>query len=308
LSILAMHATTNQRGDALLTSTPMADVTQATSAAPLYFPQFADGGGYSTMLILLNTTNTVETGKLYWFSDNGLGSVVQQVGGNAGSTFPYTIPAGGMLVFQTDGSPSAMDVGSVQAIPDAGMNAPAGAGIFSLTQGGVLVTQAGIPSAVPTTHAHIYVDTSGGHDTGLAIANPSPSSITTLTVSALAGDGVTPAGTSTGPIQLPANGHAAAFAGQFISGLPAGFTGILDISSPQPFAALTVRSLTNARGDTLFTTFSIADFNQTLVTPLIFPQVADGGGYQTQFIFLSTSGASIQTVNSFGDSGLPIVW
>ncbi len=307
LSILALHMTVNQRGDVLMTSTPMADMTQPASTAPLYFPQFADGGGYNTMLILLNSTNSVETGKLDWFSDVGSAAAVQQVGGNFGSTFPYSIPAGGIFVFQTAGLPSSVQAGSVQAIPDTGSNAPVGAGVFSLTQGGALVTRSGIPSAAPTTHARIYVDTSGGHDTGLAIANPSASGLT-VTVSALADDGVTPVGTSNGPVQIPADGHAAAFAEQFISGLPAGFTGVLDVSSPQPFAALTVRSLTNARGDMLFTTFPIADFNQTPATPLIFPQIADGGGYQTQFIFLSTGGASIQTINFFGNNGLPIIW
>ncbi len=127
-----------------------------------------------------------------------------------------------------------------------------------------------------------------------------------LTVNAFASDGVTPVGISNGPIQLLANGHSAAFADQFISGLPAGFTGVLDISSPQPFAALTVRSLTNARGDTLFTAFPIADFSQTPITPVVFPQIAYGGGYQTQFIFLSTGSASIPTINFYGDSGSPI--
>jgi hypothetical protein len=32
--------------------------------------------------------------------------------------------------------------------------------------------QSGIPAADTTTHAHIYVDLSGGHNTGLAIVNP----------------------------------------------------------------------------------------------------------------------------------------
>ncbi|MBZ5538692.1 MAG: hypothetical protein LAO31_22320 [Acidobacteriia bacterium] len=306
LSILALRQTTNQRGEALLTSTPIVDMTQPTSTSPLYFPQFADGGGYTTMLTLMNTTNAVETGTLAFYLDNGTPVVVQQVGGSSGSTFSYSIPARGVFVFQTDGSPSSIHAGSVQAIPDEGMETPAGAGVFSLTQGGNLVTQSGIPSAIPTTHARIYVDTSGGHDTGLAIANPWASSMSVV-LSALESDGVTPAGSSNGPIDLSANGHMAKFAGEFISGLPIGFTGVLDISSSQPFAALTLRLLTNTRGDTLLTTFPIADFNQSPVTPLVFPQIADGGGYQTEFILLNTNGgSSILTLNFSGDSGAPL--
>lgn len=306
LSILALRLTNNQRGDALLTSTPIVDMTQGSSITPLYFPQFADGGGYTMLLILLNTSAGTETGKLRFYLDDGSAVVVHQVGGNSNSTFSYNIPAGGVYVFQTDGSPASVHAGWVQAVPDAGMMAPVGAGVFSLTQGGILVTQSGVPSAVPTTHARIYVDESGGHDTGLAIANPSGSPMAVV-LSAFQTDGVTPEGSSNGPVNLAVNGHKAAFAGQFITGLPAGFTGVLDITSAQPFAALTLRLLNNARGDTLLTTFPIADFHQAPVTPLVFPQIADGGGYQTQFIFLDTSGsASTVTLSYSGDNGSPI--
>jgi hypothetical protein len=88
---------------------------------------------------------------------------------------------------------------------------------------------------------------------------------------------------------LAANGNSAQFADELISGLPAGFTGILDISSTLPFSALTVRSLTNERGDFLITTFPIADFNQPAPSPVLFPQIADGGGYTTTFILLSST-------------------
>ncbi|MDD5541541.1 MAG: protease pro-enzyme activation domain-containing protein [Acidobacteriia bacterium] len=307
LSILALRQTTNQRGEALLTSTPIVDMTQTAGSTPLNFPQFADGGGFSTLLILLNTTSSTETGNLFFYLDGGTPVVVTQVGGGSNSTFPYSVPPGGVFVFQTDGSPANINAGSVQAIPNAGMQGPVGAGVFSLTQNGILVTQSGVPSATPTTHAHIFVDTSGGHDTGLAMANPSGSPIT-VTLAATQSDGVTAAGTSNGPVPLPANGHAAKFVEQFISALPPGFTGVLDISSAQPFAALTLRSLTNGRGETLLTTFPIADFNQTPVAPLVFPQIVDSGGFQSEIILLSTSnsGTSGVTVNYLDNSGAPI--
>jgi hypothetical protein len=305
LSILALRQTTNQRPETLLTSTPMADLTQPLSAVPLYFPQFADGYGYTTMVVLLNTSNAPETGTLKLFQNDGTPLVVQQVGGPSNSSFSYSIPAGGVYVFQTDGSPAVVNAGSAQVIPDTGMNTPVGAGVFSYTPpgGGILVTQAGIPSATPTTHARIYVDRSGGHETGLAIANPTGTPLN-FTLNAFQVDGTTPAGSGGGT--LSGNGHAASYAWQFISGLPAGFTGVLDISSPQQFVALTLRDLTNARGY-LLTTFPIADFTQTAPNPLIFPQIADSGGYQTQIILISSSGATSNvTVNYFSYNGQPL--
>jgi hypothetical protein len=70
--------------------------------------------------------------------------------------------------------------------------------------------------------------------------------------------------------------------------------------------ALTLRSLNNARNEFLITTFPLADSNQGAPQPLIFPQIADGGGFKTQFILLGVNGASTTTTNLFGDTGAPI--
>jgi hypothetical protein len=304
LSVLALRMTTNQRSEALFTTTPVADLTRALSDSPIYFPQFVDGGGYLTTLILLNTSNVLETGKLTLFDNNGAPLVVNQVGGTRDSTFPYSIPPGGVFIFDTDGSPTDANAGSVQLIPDVNTTSPVGAGVFSFLQGGVRVTESGVPSASPTTHARIYVDQSGGHGTGLAIASPGNSAVS-VTLRAFQMDGSTPVGTSA-VVDLKSNGHTASFVSQLISGLPADFRGVLDISSSSPFVALTLRSLTNSRGNFLLTTFPIADTTRPAPAPLVFPQIADGGGYITEFILLSPSGASSVTLNFYGDDGTPL--
>jgi len=138
------------------------------------------------------------------------------------------------------------------------------------------------------------------------MANPGGTPIS-VRVSAFQLDGITPAGTNSSLIQLAGNGHTAAFAEQFIPGLPIGFTGVLDISAPSPFVALTLGSLVNARNDFLLTTFPIADFTQAVTGPLVFPQVADGGGYQTQIILLNGSSApSTVSINYLGNDGSPL--
>jgi hypothetical protein len=284
-------------------------MTQSLTATPLSFPQFADGGGYTTIVVLMNTNPSstgIETGHLRFFKDDGSPQTLRQAGGVSESTFSYNIPVGGVFVFQSDGSSSDVHSGGAQVVPDPGTITPVGAGIFGYTPGGILVTQSGTPSATPATHARIYVDMSGGHNTGLALANPGGSSMD-VRISAFQMDGATPAGTNSSLIHLAGNGHIAAFADQFISGLPNGFIGVLDISAPSPFAALTLRSLVNARGEFLLTTFPIADFSQAATGPLVFPQIADGGGYQTQIILLNTSSTpSTVSVNYSGNDGSPI--
>ena len=123
-----------------------------------------------------------------------------------------------------------------------------------------------------------------------------------ITATAYELDGVTPAGNGPGTVDLAPLGHDPKFAWQLIAGLPEGFTGVLDLRSADPFAALTQRSLYNERRDFLITTFPVADANQAPPSPLIFPQIADGAGYQTQIILLSTgSAASKVTVSYLGN-------
>jgi hypothetical protein len=304
LSVLALRLTMNQRNEALLTSTPIADLTKPLGSLPLYFPQFVDGGGYLTTLILLNTSNAAESGRLALFSDSGAPLMVNQIGGTRDSTFSYSIQPGGVFVFETDGSPVDANAGSVQLKPDANTSSPVGAGIFSFLQGGVRVTESGVPSASPTTHARIYIDQSGNHGTGLAIANPGTSGAN-ATLKAFQTDGSTIAGTSAG-VDLMGNGHTARFVSQLISGLPADFRGVLDMRSSSPFVAVTLRSLTNSRDNFLLTTFPIADGTQPAPAPIVFPQIADGGGYTTEFILLSPVGASTVTLGFYGEDGTPL--
>jgi hypothetical protein len=167
-----------------------------------------------------------------------------------------------------------------------------------------MISESGIPAAVSTTHARVYVDLSGNHNTGLAIANLADTNAD-ITIDAFQLDGVTAAGTSQGPLQLDANGYAAAFANEFITGLPTGFTGVLDVSSTTPFAALTLRSLVNERDDFLMTPFPIASADRDAPSPIVFPQIVDGGGYVTEFILISTGEASSATLGFYDETGEP---
>ena len=63
------------------------------------------------------------------------------------------------------------------------------------------------------------------------------------------------------------------------------------------------REVIDQFGRYLMTTFPIADFTQPAPSPVVFPQIADGGGYSTQFILLSAGGASTATLNFYDDAG-----
>jgi hypothetical protein len=297
LSVLALRMTTNQNGEGLFTTTPVADLNQSLVYDPIYFPHFVDGGGYTTSLILLNTSGTTESGKLD-FLDNRGGFF------STGFASIFSIPAGGLLRLQTDGISGNIRSGWVRVNPDPGSTAPVGSVILGFNPENNLVSESGIPAALSTTHARVFVDLRNNHNTGLAIANLTTSN-SSITIRAFQMDGVTPAGTSLGPLQLPGSGHDAKFADKLIDGLPDGFTGVLDVFSNSPFAALTLRSLVNERDDFLMTTFPIADATRSAPSPIVFPHIADGGGYVTEFILLDPTGAADTSISLFDETGVP---
>lgn len=300
ISVLALRMTSSTSGGkSLITSTPIADLTRPNASRNLFFSQVVDGGGWKTTIVLLNTTGTPEGGTMRFFDDNGALMNVRQINGGLSSTSTYSIPANGVFVFQTDGSPDKVNAGSLQLTADLNSQTPVGAGIFGYyTRFGALATESGIPSSSPTTHARIYVDKRFRYDTGLALANPT-GSVLSVTLTPYQRDGVTVAGG--GPVQmtLKGNGHLSAFAGQLISGLTDGFKGVLDVASSSPFVALTLRAF-----DSSITTFPVADLTTVAPTTLLFPQVTAGGDFQTEFIFLNGATTAQSMLSFTGDHAL----
>jgi hypothetical protein len=92
-------------------------------------------------------------------------------------------------------------------------------------------------------------------------------------------------------------------AADFVAGLPADFVGVMEASSTTPFVALTVRSLFDSRNDLLFTTFLVADLTRPAPSPVIFPHIADGAGFQTELILIQPTGAASMTVRYLDDNG-----
>ena len=307
LSILGLHLTTNQRRETILTSIPVADLNAAMPDSRLYFPQMADGDGYSTKLILLNTSGTAQNGWVRFFGDGGMPITVKPAGGAAAdSAFRYAIAPGGVYLLQTDGSPVQATVGWAEVVPDNGTGTPVGAGIFSRSVGEVLITESGVPSAQPTTRARIYVDMSNGHDSGIVVAAVGGAPLR-LDLKARNSDGTELAGGGTATLDLAGKGHQAAFPWQWIAGLEPGFRGVLDISGPAEFAAITLRSLVNSRREYLLTTFPVADLTRDAPAPMVFPQIGAGGGYKSEIILLSSDSATTAAVSFFGDGGSPLV-
>ncbi len=71
IAVVGLRSRTNERGDFLITTTP--PVAESTSSPPeLFFPHFADAGGYTTQFILFsNGARSSLSGTMRFFSQSG---------------------------------------------------------------------------------------------------------------------------------------------------------------------------------------------------------------------------------------------
>ncbi len=296
VSLVALRGFTNERSEFLITTLPVTTV-DSQIATPLILPHFADGGGWKTQVILVNPTDTTLSGTIQFLSQSS----------TTISTSAYSIPARTSFKFTTDGTAAAVQVGSVRVAPASGTRAPSALAVFSFRSGGVTVTEAGVPALPVASAFRLYVEANDASQiqSGFAIANSS-SSTATITFELTKLDGSSTG--LTGSTTVPANGQVAKFLSEIFQNIPQPFKGVLRISGTG-IAVVGLRGRYNQRGDFLITTTSPVDEASPVTTAeYVFPHLADGGGYTTQFILFSgTAGQNASGVVRFFDqSGQPL--
>src|SRR5262249_36386080 len=212
-----------ERSEFLMTTLPVVDLT-ATVGQTVYFPHFADGGGWSTQILLINPTDDMMSGTVQFFGTGSPTTTAQPqsvtIAGQTSSTFTYVIPGRSSRRFVTSGQTDATAVGSVRVVPAANSGTPSGVSVFSVKSGATTVSEAGVPSVRTGSAFRMYVEASGtlgqvgSIQSGIAITNPSNSAATvTFELTGLDGKST---GLS-GSVIVPGSGQVARFLNQ-ISG------------------------------------------------------------------------------------------
>ncbi len=295
IGVAAIHTFTNQRSDFLITSQPVVS-TQSASNTLLVLPHFADGGGWATQVVLLNSTDQVITGTVQFFGEGTTNAAATAVNvvmdGISDSLFNYRIPARSAAKFVTSGTSSPLQSGSVRVTPSSGSPTPAGFTLFSLTAGGITITRSSSAGDVSSSAFRLYVEASGtlgqtgSIQTAVAIANTSSSPATVnfeLWTSTGVSTGVT------GSITIPAFGHAAKFFSDIFPAAALPVSGLLRVTAATSQVVIAaLRARYNERQEFLMTaTPSSNELAPIAISELIIPQVADQGGYSTQFVLFS---------------------
>ena len=295
ISAVALRGRTNERNEFLITTLPVANLAAAPSTLSGIFPHFADGGGWSTELLLVNPTDAAINGNVQFISPSGQ-PVFVSINNQSGGNFTYSIPARSARSFITSGVGPDTRAGSVVVVPSRGSVLPTGTLVFALRRSDVVVSEAGVALAAAGSKFRVYVEATEGFGTGavgsmqsgLAIANP-----TSIDV-AVRLELVNPSGASVAvtTITLPPESQIA----KFLSDAPGfenvslPFQGMLRVTSSAPIAVTGLRARYNERNDFLMTTTPPVPEDSATGAEIFFPQFADAGGYSTQFVLFSSGG------------------
>jgi hypothetical protein len=291
IAVAAIRGRTNERGEWLMTTMPVADLGTAPLQQSVVLPHFAADGGWTTEIVLVNRTESVARGTVRFRSPSAQSAVVR-VGASTSDTFTYAVAPGASEVLRAIGATLNIQTGSVVVLPEPNTTPPTGFAIFSYEDGGVITRKVGVPAAAPGTAFRLYAEaigefgSAGSIQTALAVANTSANATTvTLELHHLNGSSTG----LQGSLQVPGNGQTALFLNQVpgFRPLPADFKGILRAAATTPISLIGLRVRYNERGDLLMAAMPPAHEGAASASNLFFPHIVDSGGYTTELILFS---------------------
>lgn len=223
------------------------------------FPQFVDGGGWSTSIYLVNLENHPTQFSVLFFKDDGTDLYVPVVGQGPVRGMMITLDVAGSIEFQTAGSSSVVSQGWA-LISQTNTDSIGAMAIFRYAAAGLQTQEAVVPITNQfDDHFVLMFDNTATFVTGIAIANPTSNAVVIpVNIRDQSGRIIDTRTTALGPY-----GHAAFILGQTWPST-AGIRGAIEfLTSGFGVAALGLRF--NGLAFTSFPVFE--NYNWTLAQP-----------------------------------------
>jgi hypothetical protein len=307
VSIIALRGLFNERtpSEFLITTLPVTNLSAAAGTGAVFLPHFADGGGWTTQIVLVNPTDSTLTGTIQFFGQGTASAAAAPLtvtaGGQTAASFNYAIPRRTSFKLGTAGLLPTTAAGSVRVTPAPGGTSPSSLVIFSYKPGAVTVSEAGVPG-IQGTGFRMYAEETatggvGAIQTGIAIANLGSTAATVnLELTDLAGA----SNGQSASVTVPGNGQVAKFLHELFPTLGFPFTGVLRITGGgvAGLSVVGLRGRYNERGDFLITTTPPTnEATPASASEFSFPHLANGGGYTTQFLLFSGTAGQASSGN-----------
>ncbi len=244
----------------------------------LFIPQVADGGGWNTVITLVNTDSEPAPFTLKFWQQDGSPLRLPLEGNGTLSEYSDTIPVGGTLVIRTTGSNPALSQGWAEILAQ---RAIGGMAVFR-ERGGNGVSEAAVSAAQPQgKHFQLPFDNTNSFQTGLAVVNTSLSEAD-VTLNLRDENGAI---ISSDSIVLPAHGHDAMLLPGRYPQL-ANRRGVIEFNSTNAdLAAVGLRFSPGGSFTSFESVISQPNYTGTMTRPVA--QVADGGGWKTTFVLVN---------------------
>ncbi len=258
LAAVTIRLSTNRHGEPVFATLPVvamagSEATPAEDQNRIIFPHIGAGGILSTQILLINTTPDRVKGSIALVGTNGqpLEMELDEVGG---SEFFYDILGNGIFLGTLRTSEEILQ-GYTIITPLEGTGLPSGTAVFQFRDADdLLVSEAGVAATLPTQTVRIFVDTLATQ-TGLAFALPEGAGVASaptlpqgpheisFELFDLLGNSL---GTRT--LEMSSGAKTALFTDdiRLFPNVASGFQGILEVKSPIPMVAVTLKFTVNA--------------------------------------------------------------
>src|SRR5207253_2441753 len=129
VGVIALRTLVNERGEFLVFTQTVTPLPTALSSSAVIMGHFADGGGWRTQLLLVNTSDVAVTGTVQFFNEGtptlAAAPITLNVNGTVAASFSYSIRARTAVNLATFGATTAATaVGSILITPVSGSTAP----------------------------------------------------------------------------------------------------------------------------------------------------------------------------------------
>jgi len=269
-------------GDILLATfgSPNQVIEVTGFAAPLVtttLPHVADGNGFDTLVLLINTGTSDATYSLQFFNQSGAGVNYQLDPSQSGMS--GVIHAGSQAMVRTDGSGNSTNLGWGHLTAPASVK---GMLIYQQQASPISLQEGSAPFIAPSEHFFVPFDNTAGSTTSIGFVNPSATQAANVNFTvryASGGTDIVPA-LNMNPLQQLAETVTSLW------GATAGQRGMIEVTANTPIGLVAFRFQGAAL--TLFDTIAPTAGGSTPITSSI-AHAADGNNFRSTFL-LTNSG------------------
>jgi hypothetical protein len=249
----------------------------------LRIPQVADGSGWKTTIVLVNTDSDPAPFTLTFRSADGSPVAIPLLGIGAVTDYADVIPIGGIRTIETRGLANNLVQGWGEVIAGKSIN---GTAIFRQHTPGTVDTEGAVPlKSSSGKHFLVPFDNTQGFITAIAMLNPDSSQTATVNISFRDENG---APITAGSIVLKPGTRQA-----FV--LPSQFSGLANERGIAEFTSAVEISALGLRASPRYTLASIEPIDTATLpaagTTATISQIADGGDWETTMILVNSGSA-----------------